>query len=894
MSVLPSSAVRVWEPDRPWRVAAAALALSVLVLFLTALGADVSAQTQDDAAVSAVWERALNRVEAALETPQVDAKTLEAFSRDLDQIVEQARGRGDGARQAVDETTRLIETLGPPPAADAPPEPTDAAARRKALNEALAAQKARLAAAEYSTRRALSLQGELTQHLRDAFFDRILRRYPSPLQTERALGAVPKFLDHMGVLVRAPIDWFRSLPAEQRAKVWLDWRAFMLAVAIAAGWFARRLLLRRFGPDPATPQPSYARKFVAAIASAVGEGIMPAGLLLVILLRVWTDQAMISGMPADVIAAACLSLMLLLLSRAFSGAILRPELPAWRVTRIVEDSAKRLHRRILVLTGIIAVDIFLRFASDSVPIDPQMAIPVGFVLLATEAMGIVYLTRSTAWQFEPRQQTDTADERSRRQQAAAPAAEASSDAGTAPSTAAVVARVVRETVAVLALAAVILAAVGYIRLGFYIVDNLVRGALVFGGLYLLRDLGREGIALGIQALPADRLPRVPGWNRLTAIRVWTGAVLDPLLFLIALMLIAPGFGLPREEMSRWFGQIISGFTIGGVTISLADIALAIVVFAVTMLVMRAIRNTLTERVLPQTNIDIGVRNSIGTGVSYLGVTIGLILATGVLGLDLSNLAIVAGALSVGIGFGLQNIVNNFVSGLILLVERPLKVGDWVVIGSHQGTVRRISVRATEIETFDRAELIVPNSEVISGVLVNWTHRNKLGRLEIKVGVDYGADAAKVRDVLLKCAEAHPEIVTWPRANVVFTDFGASSLDFTLYAFLRNIETRMTVSSELRFAIDAAFRREGIVFPYPQQVVHFAQLKDVEALLRPQPPSPPPTPPLAPTPVTPTPLATTPPTPTPPTPAAPDRPGSVGAPGPHSPLANPFNRTERDD
>lgn len=892
MRVLPFLAAR--ESDRPRRVVAAALALSVLVFLLTALGANVSAQTDDDSALIGAWERTLDRVEAALKTPQVDAHALTAFSRDLDQIAERARSLAAHARQGMDETTRLLETLGPAPAADAPPEPGDAATRRKTLSEALAAQKARVAAAEYTTTRALTLQSELTQNLREAFFDRILRRYPSPLQAERALGAVPKFLSQLGVLLRAPVDWIRALSAEQQAKVWLDWRAFMLAVAIAAGWFARRLLLQRLGPDPTIPQPSYARKFVAAIASAVGEGIVPAGLLLVILLRVWTDPAMISGLPADVVAAGCLSLMLLLLSRALSGAILRPELPAWRVTRIVEDSAKRLHRRILLLTGIIAIDVFLRFGSASIPIDPQMAIPVGFVLLAFETIGIVFLTRSSAWQFEPRQQTAALDELSRGQQAAAPATEVGTDAETALPTTAVIARVVRETVAVLAVIAVILAAIGYIRLGFYIVDNVVRSALVFGGLYLLRDLGQEAIALGVKAVPAERLPRIPGWDRLTAIRVWTGAVLDPLLFLIAFMLIAPGLGLPREEMSRWFGHIISGFTIGGVTISLADIALAILVFAATMLVTRAIRNTLTKRVLPQTNIDLGVRNSLGTGVSYLGVAIGLIMATGVLGLQLSNLAIVAGALSVGIGFGLQNIVNNFVSGLILLVERPLKVGDWVVIGSQQGTVRRISVRATEIETFDRAELIVPNSEVISGVLVNWTHRNKLGRLEIKVGVDYGSDAAKVRDVLLECAEAHPEIVKWPRPNVVFSDFGASSLDFTLYAFLRNIETRMTVSSELRFAIDAAFRREGIVFPFPQQVVHFAQIKDIEATLRPPPPAPsPPAPPSAPSPA-PSPAPSAPAAAVTPAPDVPDRSGSTGMAGTRFPAADALTRTERDD
>lgn len=798
------------------------LAIALLVALVTA----GRAQPADNATLSKAWDQTLTRVEAALQTPQSDPKALPAFAQELDEMVKRAREMAAAAKQAADENARLLETLGPAPAAEAPPEAADVASRRKTLNEALAEEKARHAAAEYTTTRALTLQGELAQVLREEFFERITRRYASPLKADLALAAVPRFLGQLGILLRAPVDWYRAIAPDDRARLWLDWRAFLLAVAIAAGWAARRLLLRRFGPDPGIAEPTYARKFVAAIASAVGEGIMPAGLLLVILLRARTDTALISGVPADVIAAACLSLIVLILSRALSGAILRPELPAWRVTRLTEDAAKRLHRRIVVLTGVIAVDIFLETASAGLPISPDLAIPVGFTLLLLETIGIVLLTRQSAWQFEAAASQEAAEGAAARP--AAPVSGAEEEAQIPIK--AIVARVVRETVALLAIVAVIVAAVGYVRLGFFIVDNLVHGALVFGGLYLLRNLGREAIALGVKALPAERLPRVPGWNRLVAIRVWTGAILDPLLVLLALVLIAPGLGLPREELSRWLGHTVQGFTIGGVTISLADTALACLVFAAALLVTRAIRNTLANRVLPQTNIDLGIRNSIGTGITYLGITIGLFLATGVLGLQLSNLAIVAGALSLGIGFGLQNIVNNFVSGLILLVERPLKVGDWVVIGANQGTVRRISVRATEIETFDRAALIVPNSEVISGVLVNWTHRNKLGRLEIRVGVDYGADAAKVRDVLLTCAQAHPEIVKWPRPSVIFTDFGASSLDFTLYAFLRNIETRMSVSSELRFAIDAAFRREGIIFPYPQHVVHFAQLPDIEKLI----------------------------------------------------------------
>jgi len=195
-------------------------------------------------------------------------------------------------------------------------------------------------------------------------------------------------------------------------------------------------------------------------------------------------------------------------------------------------------------------------------------------------------------------------------------------------------------------------------------------------------------------------------------------------------------------------------------------------------------------------------------------------------LNLSNLAIIAGALSVGIGFGLQNIVNNFVSGLILLLERPVKVGDWVVVGQHEGFVTRISVRATEIETFRRASVIIPNSELLSGAVINWTHRDKYGRVDIKVGVAYGSDTGKVRDIMLACAREHGQVLSWPAAHVLFTEFGDSALQFELRVFIGDVEQRSFVASDLHFAIDDAFRKAGIEMPFPQREV---SLRNVEAL-----------------------------------------------------------------
>ena len=189
--------------------------------------------------------------------------------------------------------------------------------------------------------------------------------------------------------------------------------------------------------------------------------------------------------------------------------------------------------------------------------------------------------------------------------------------------------------------------------------------------------------------------------------------------------------------------------------------------------------------------------------------IAALIAISYAGFDITSLAIVAGALSVGIGFGLQSIVNNFVSGLILLVERPIKVGDWIVVGNEQGHVRRISVRATEIETFDRASLIVPNSELITGRVLNWTHRNLLGRVVLKVSVDHSADPEIVMRLLIECAAEHPSILKSPAPKAVFEGFGASTLDFSLRFLLGDLNRSLDVQSEMRAAILSALRTQGV-------------------------------------------------------------------------------------
>jgi potassium efflux system protein len=217
------------------------------------------------------------------------------------------------------------------------------------------------------------------------------------------------------------------------------------------------------------------------------------------------------------------------------------------------------------------------------------------------------------------------------------------------------------------------------------------------------------------------------------------------------------------------------------------------------------------------------------------VLIGFLLALAALGLDLQKITILAGALGVGIGFGLQTIVNNFVCGLILLFERPIKVGDLIQLDSEWAYIKKIGLRATIVETFDQAEVVVPNSDLIANKVTNWTLSSRLSRLTIPVGVAYGSDVPLVLQILKDCAEQHPLVTKIRPPQVLFMDFGESSLDFELRVFVEDVANRLQVMSELHQAIDRRFREAGVEIPFPQRDIHIRSPKpsasaSVDALL----------------------------------------------------------------
>lgn len=310
--------------------------------------------------------------------------------------------------------------------------------------------------------------------------------------------------------------------------------------------------------------------------------------------------------------------------------------------------------------------------------------------------------------------------------------------------------------------------------------------------------------------------------------IWIRLVVSVVLWGAFFLLLVNIWDYNGGLLTQLKNYIINGFTLGDYRVIPSKILWAVLVFSGLLAISGWIKCQLEKQWLDMINIDSGARDAVVTIAGYVMFLLSILIGLSIAGFNFGNIAIVAGALSVGIGFGLQNIVNNFVSGLILLFERPIRKGDWVEVGTTAGYVQNIQIRSTLIRTFDNSDVIVPNSELISNQVTNWMLSSKRGRAIIPVGVAYGSDIEQVKEILLKIADENEQLIhgvsQWA-PKVLFRAFGASSLDFELRVFLKEVSGRLGVISELNFAIDKAFREANVEIPFPQRDVHVKTLPD---------------------------------------------------------------------
>jgi len=272
--------------------------------------------------------------------------------------------------------------------------------------------------------------------------------------------------------------------------------------------------------------------------------------------------------------------------------------------------------------------------------------------------------------------------------------------------------------------------------------------------------------------------------------------------------------------SIWTALGTSIFEISGQKISILSVASALLFFYIATLVSKYAERAVARLLIDRKDLDRGVKDSIQRFTRYTVLITGAFITLDTVGISMSSLAAVGAVLMVGIGFGLQNITQNFISGLIILLERPVKVGDLVEVKGVSGRVHSIGARSTTVTTRDDVSIIVPNSQFISEQVINESISGEQLRLKLNVGVAYGTDPRKVERCLEKAANSHVSVLSHPKAKVFFSDFGASSLDFTLTVWVSDIWNYQVVLSDLRFKICEVFKEESIPIPFQQIDLHF--------------------------------------------------------------------------
>ncbi|MFL5134038.1 DUF3772 domain-containing protein [Microvirga tunisiensis] len=754
----------------------------------------ISAETKAVRAKLDGFKADLDQKEAAIQGRTMSDADLQNIRVQIEPIIAEIRTVVDELTPKLEASKQRLTQLGPKPDKGQPEESADVA-RDRAEREAAVAE------LDETQRlgRALLVQAEQlnTQigDLRRAGFTRALFEQSdgvfSPNLWMNVVQAVPRELRALGIVLGDALEQLRR--STSLGVLLLLGLSIGAAIALYVG--RRSIAPRLVRRDPAVTDPSRRSRLLAALGVLIlGAAPAIAGSWIV-----WVafDSADIVPPRLEQIVRALLSgLAFIAFVRALIDAILAPDHTSWRLIPVRDASAVRIMSFSVTLATVMVAGKVIEAFNTAI----AAALPVTVMTRAIFALAEAFVFAELLRRFAARETQDEA--------CLGPYVAQDVDIG-GP----------LRSLGWFLVALVVGSAIGgYVALASFVIDQAVWISIVVALLVLCIALADEfiGGSLRGQTRLATALQANTGLRRrsLEQIGVLGSGVARLALIIVGILLVLAPWGIESTDVTGSLRAVFFGFNVGDVTISLSSILLAALLFAAGFAVTRLIQRWLNNTFLPATDLDAGLRNSISTAAGYVGIITAGVIAFTYLGLSLERVTIVAGALSVGIGFGLQSIVNNFISGLILLWERPIRVGDLVVVGDGEGYVRRINVRSTEIQAFDRSTLIVPNSNLISGIVRNRVRNDRVGRVLVSVPVPRASDPDQVAEIMRKAALAHREVMSEPAPRVLFKKVTENTIDFDLISFVDDIDAAGRVSSDIYFEIFRGLRKAGIGVPAP--------------------------------------------------------------------------------
>lgn len=680
------------------------------------------------------------------------------------------------------------------------------AQKRKEFNNELNYQKGQIAEADVLLTR-LDESDNLILNIRSkALLGNLLDRQEPLIYPTVFYHSTGLFVEFFYDIVHSPLDWYENLNDVEKVYVKSNTLStlFVIFLSLWIGVYLRLFIMRKFGYKKEFEHPRYGRKVMAAIFVAIAYGVIPASIIAGFLIWIVSTKILAVGFFGVIVKSFLYYSLYVVLARAVSRVLFAPYNEKWRIVNVSTEKAKRVTSALYLAALIIGISAFFEHVADNANYPILLSSYLTSMACAVKAFCIVLIVKRLLWDgIDDENEDDIEDD---------------AETEIEDNSVNVAFRITFFT-SVFALSVFIISLSGYPFLSSFILNRFILSFLLIGLLIIIRKAFEEIL---------HRLLLLRFWVKtfklrrkiISKINFWLSLVVDPLFVLAGLFLVLALWGVSTDLLKQFISKMFFGFTVGGIKISLISIVFGILIFFIGVSFIKALKKRLMNNVLSKMDIDDGIKHSLEAGFGSLGFVISALLAIAVMGGDLTNFALIAGALSFGVGLGLQNVVNNFVSGIILLFERPIKVGDWVIVNGQEGVVKQINIRATELETWKKASIIIPNADLLSTTVTNLTHNDSWGRLDIGIGVAYGSDTRKVAEVLLEVAEGQKKVLKKPAPYVIFKNFGESSLDFELRCFTADIMGGLGVSSEVRFEIDRRFREENIEIPFPQRVLHF--------------------------------------------------------------------------
>ncbi len=620
-------------------------------------------------------------------------------------------------------------------------------------------------------------------------FDRIFVKQSSIFHPHEFFVSLTSFFKFSLDLLHSPFVWYQKLSADKQiiADNNIIYAFFYILMAILVAAYLQYFIKTKFGCKDEVCNPNYSQKVRAALWMFLARGLFPAATIGSFMFWIKSADMVNKSDFGIMLFTFSLYLLYFFLIRALVRSLFTPDNIKWRIIEVCDKRAILGSRALIFSAALICIVSFFQSLAEELNVEAETLYSLKIFTNGVKAFCVIWVSNKFLFDCD----NNALDE----------------DDFNEPSTEAKLSLIIMLVMGL----SFGLSLFGYIRFSEFVINHFILSAVVIATAYildrLLRAIFRQIMKLKFWNKNLHISPR-----KLVKTNFWFALILSPLLGIATLLALLALWGVSVDIMLNKTSNFLTGFNIGGLYISISSIVLGIISFFVSSFLFKLLARSLQSGSLSQIEWRPGVKNSVVSAVGFFGVLISLVVGFAVMGGSIKSLAIIAGALSLGAGLGLQNMVSNLVAGLTILFERQIKVGDWVIIDGQEGIVKKINMRSTELETWNKSNVIVPNAIILSQSFVNKTFSDRMGRVEIRVAVDFDTDISLVRNLLLNIAENDPDVLKSPPPSLLFTDLTDNSLVFQLNCYTANVYNSSAICFRIRKQIVEAFRENNIVNP----------------------------------------------------------------------------------